>query len=84
MSGNVVSRGANGKSQSSRGKAMLLALGKGLPDQVLPQEKVVENYLHDSSCDDPATRAKLERLCKLSCVHRSCYFFKTIIFVLRT
>ena len=46
---------------------MLLALGKGFPDQVLPQEKVVESYLQDSSCDDPATRAKLERLCKLPC-----------------
>lgn len=59
--------GANGRSQSSRGKAMLLALGKGFPDQVLPQEKVVEGYLQDSNCDDPATRAKLERLCKLPC-----------------
>ncbi|GJN20899.1 hypothetical protein PR202_gb08333 [Eleusine coracana subsp. coracana] len=60
-------KGLNGKSQSPRGKAMLLALGKGLPEQVLPQETVVESYLQDSCCDDPATRAKLERLCKLSC-----------------
>ncbi|PWZ22749.1 Type III polyketide synthase A [Zea mays] len=56
------STGANGKSQGSRGKAMLLALGKGFPDQVLPQEKVAESYLQESSCDDPDTRAKLERL----------------------
>lgn len=61
------STGANGKSQGSRGKAMLLALGKGFPDQVLPQEKVAESYLQESSCDDPATRAKLQRLCKLLC-----------------
>jgi hypothetical protein len=61
------STGANGKSQSSRAKAMLLALGKSFPDQVLPQEKVVESYLQESSCDDPATRAKLQRLCKLLC-----------------
>ena len=51
---------ANGKSQGSRGKAMLLALGKGFPDQVLPQEKVAASYLQESSCDDPDTRAKLE------------------------
>jgi hypothetical protein len=62
------SRGIDGKNKNSRGKAMLLALGKGLPEQVLPQEKVVESYLQDSCCDDPATRAKLERLCKLSCL----------------
>jgi hypothetical protein len=70
MSGSrVVSGGAtNGRKsqqqQGSRSKAMLLALGKGLPGQVLPQEKVVETYLQDSTCDDPVTRAKLERLCK--------------------
>jgi hypothetical protein len=57
------SRGVNGKSQSTRGKAMLLTLGKGLREQVLPQEKVVESYLQDSCCDDPATKAKLQRLC---------------------
>lgn len=61
------STGVNGRSQSSRGKATLLALGKGFPDQVLPQEKVVESYLQESCCNDPATRAKLERLCKLPC-----------------
>ncbi|KAG8092021.1 hypothetical protein GUJ93_ZPchr0012g19842 [Zizania palustris] len=61
-------RGSNGNSHCSRGKAMLLALGKGLPEQVLPQEKLVETYLHDTSCDDPATRAKLERLCKTTTV----------------
>ncbi|KAK3153965.1 hypothetical protein QOZ80_2BG0183950 [Eleusine coracana subsp. coracana] len=61
-------KGLNGKSQSPRGKAMLLALGKGLPEQVLPQETVVESYLQDSCCDDPATRAKLERLCKTTTV----------------
>lgn len=78
------SMGANGKSQSSRGKAMLLALGKGFPDQVLPQEKVVESYLQESCCDDPDTRAKLERLCKLSLFLRSCYFAKSFIFMLRS
>nr|ACG34948.1 hypothetical protein [Zea mays] len=62
------STGANGKSQGSRGKAMLLALGKGFPDQVLPQEKVAESYLQESSCDDPDTRAKLERLCTTTTV----------------
>lgn len=73
------STGANGRSQSSRGKAMLLALGKGFPDQVLPQEKVVESYLQDSSCDDPATRAKLERLCKLFLVSSHLLFCKLVL-----
>lgn len=63
-------RSGNGsRSQCSRGKAMLLALGKGLPEQVLPQEKVVETYLQDTICDDPATRAKLERLCEFCSCH---------------
>nr|ACG43505.1 hypothetical protein [Zea mays] len=62
------STGANGKSQRSRAKAMLFALGKSFPDQVLPQEKVVESYLQESSCDDPATRAKLQRLCTTTTV----------------
>ena len=59
-----ISGGGNGRSHGSGGKAKLLALGKGLPEQVLPQEKLVETYLQDTSCDDPATRAKLERLCE--------------------
>jgi hypothetical protein len=62
--GNISGEG-NGRSHCSGGKAKLLALGKGLPKQVLHQDKVVETYLQDTSCDDPATRAKLERLCEL-------------------
>jgi hypothetical protein len=61
-----ISGESNGRSHGSGGKAKLLALGKGLPEQVLPQDKLVETYLQDTSCDDPATRAKLERLCEFS------------------
>jgi hypothetical protein len=62
--GNIGGEG-NGRSHCSGGKAKLLALGKALPKNVLYQDKFVETYLHGTSCDDPATRAKLERLCEL-------------------
>ncbi|XP_051187211.1 type III polyketide synthase A-like [Lolium perenne] len=65
--GNIGGEG-NGRSHCSGGKAKLLALGKALPKNVLHQDKFVETYLHGTSCDDPATRAKLERLCKSTTV----------------
>jgi hypothetical protein len=62
--GNIAGEG-NGRSHCSGSKAKLLALGKALPKNVLHQDKFVDTYLHGTSCNDPATRAKLERLCEL-------------------
>ncbi|XP_020094790.1 type III polyketide synthase A [Ananas comosus] len=57
-------REESGPGGASRGKATVLALGKAFPDQVLLQEHIVNSYLHNTNCDDAATREKLERLCK--------------------
>ncbi|CAI0553163.1 unnamed protein product [Linum tenue] len=48
------------------GKATLLAIGKAFPSQLIPQECLVEGYIRDTKCDDPAIKEKLERLCMLS------------------
>lgn len=57
-------REESGPGGASRGKATVLALGKAFPGQVLLQEHIVNSYLHNTNCDDAATREKLERLCK--------------------
>ncbi|CAL1392578.1 unnamed protein product [Linum trigynum] len=52
------------------GKATLLAIGKAFPSQLIPQECLVEGYIRDTKCDDPAIKEKLERLCKTTTVKR--------------
>lgn len=56
---------AGGRSDPAnrRSKAAILALGKAFPDQLLLQERLVESHFHDTICDDPAMKEKLERLC---------------------
>ncbi|XP_077236555.1 type III polyketide synthase A-like [Tasmannia lanceolata] len=50
------------------GKATVLALGKAFPNQVIPQEFLVEGYFRDTKCEDSAIKEKLERLCKATTV----------------
>lgn len=61
-------------SQSKRaptpGKATVLALGKALPSQILPQDCLVEGYFRDTKCEDSAIKEKLERLCKRNTFHQ--------------
>ncbi|PKU83392.1 hypothetical protein MA16_Dca016501 [Dendrobium catenatum] len=59
----TVSAGSISDPASQRRKAVILALGKALPDQLLLQESLVENYFRETNCDDPVMREKLERLC---------------------
>jgi Chalcone and stilbene synthases, N-terminal domain len=53
-------------SSSGRKKAMVLALGKAFPDNVLLQENLVDGFLRDTKSEDPVMREKLERLCKFN------------------
>ncbi|KAH0436436.1 hypothetical protein IEQ34_026411 [Dendrobium chrysotoxum] len=66
----TVSAGGVSDPASQRRKAVILALGKALPDQLLLQESLVENYFRETNCDDPVMREKLERLCKNTTVKR--------------
>ncbi|KAJ8565500.1 hypothetical protein K7X08_008076 [Anisodus acutangulus] len=50
------------------GKATILAMGKGFPPQLVPQDRLVEGYIRDTNCQDPAIKEKLERLCKTTTV----------------
>ncbi|KAL2460872.1 Type III polyketide synthase A [Abeliophyllum distichum] len=50
------------------GKATILAIGKALPRQLVPQDRLVEGYFRDTRCDDLAIKEKLERLCKTTTV----------------
>lgn len=50
------------------GKATVLALGKAFPNQVIPQDCLVEGYIRDMKCEDLAIKEKLERLCKTTTV----------------
>ncbi|CAI9765158.1 unnamed protein product [Fraxinus pennsylvanica] len=50
------------------GKATILAIGKALPRQLVPQDRLVEGYIRDTKCDDLAIKEKLERLCKTTTV----------------
>ncbi|KAL4178669.1 hypothetical protein AMTRI_Chr13g116240 [Amborella trichopoda] len=61
---------ANGQNGSDNGfigeqkEATILAVGKAFPEQVIPQECLVEAYFRNTNCQDPVIREKLERLCK--------------------
>lgn len=46
------------------GKATILAMGKALPPQLIPQDCLVEGYMRDTNCKDLRIKEKLERLCK--------------------
>lgn len=46
------------------GKATILAMGKALPPQLVPQDCLVEGYMRDTNCKDLRIKEKLERLCK--------------------
>ncbi|KAG0477856.1 hypothetical protein HPP92_012575 [Vanilla planifolia] len=59
-----------GRRASRPGKAAILALGKAFPDHLLLQENLVDNYFHETNCNDPVLREKLERLCKSTTVKR--------------
>ncbi|CDP09465.1 unnamed protein product [Coffea canephora] len=50
------------------GKATVLSIGKAFPRQVVPQDCLVEGYVRDTKCVDPAIKEKLERLCKTTTV----------------
>ncbi|KAL2234059.1 UNVERIFIED_CONTAM: Type III polyketide synthase A [Sesamum indicum] len=50
------------------GKATILAIGKAFPNQLVPQDFLVEGYIRDTKCDDLAIKEKLERLCKTTTV----------------
>ncbi|KAL9234359.1 hypothetical protein vseg_009239 [Gypsophila vaccaria] len=52
----------------NRGKATVLALGKAFPQQLIPQELLVEGFIRDTNCHDLAVKEKLERLCKTTTV----------------
>jgi Chalcone and stilbene synthases, N-terminal domain len=56
----------NDNSPVASKKAMVLALGKAFPDNVLLQENLVDGFLHDTKSEDPVMREKLERLCKFN------------------
>lgn len=48
------------------GKAVILAIGKAFPHQLVMQEFLVDGYFKNTNCDDPDLKQKLTRLCKLS------------------
>ncbi|KAH0670920.1 hypothetical protein KY290_026359 [Solanum tuberosum] len=50
------------------GKATILAMGKALPPQLVPQDCLVEGYMRDTNCKDLRIKEKLERLCKTTTV----------------
>ncbi|TMW97671.1 hypothetical protein EJD97_005180 [Solanum chilense] len=50
------------------GKATILAIGKALPPQLVPQDCLVEGYMRDTNCKDLRIKEKLERLCKTTTV----------------
>ncbi|XP_055815047.1 type III polyketide synthase A [Solanum dulcamara] len=50
------------------GKATILAMGKALPPQLVPQDCLVEGYMRDTKCKDLRIKEKLERLCKTTTV----------------
>ncbi|XP_043715628.1 type III polyketide synthase A [Telopea speciosissima] len=57
-----------GKRTNMPGKATVLALGKAFPQQLIPQEYLVEGYFRDTKCEDSVMKEKLERLCKTTTV----------------
>lgn len=57
------------------GKATILAIGKALPPQLVPQDCLVEGYMRDTNCKDLRIKEKLERLCKQKIYFYSCYFY---------
>ncbi|KAL3539052.1 hypothetical protein ACH5RR_002418 [Cinchona calisaya] len=50
------------------GKAIILALGKAFPHQLVMQEFLVDGYFRSTNCDDPDLKEKLTRLCKTTTV----------------
>ncbi|KAG9443025.1 hypothetical protein H6P81_018879 [Aristolochia fimbriata] len=50
------------------GKATIMALGKGFPNQLVMQELLVDGYFKSTKCDDPDLKDKLTRLCKTTTV----------------
>ncbi|KAG8080793.1 hypothetical protein GUJ93_ZPchr0007g5499 [Zizania palustris] len=50
------------------GKATILALGHGFPQQLVMQDYVVDGFMRNTNCDDPELKEKLTRLCKTTTV----------------
>lgn len=59
--------------KAGTGKAVILALGKAFPHQLVMQDFLVDGYFRNTNCDDPDLKQKLTRLCNLS-------FFTNILF----
>ncbi|XP_075488660.1 type III polyketide synthase B [Primulina tabacum] len=49
-------------------KAVILAIGKAFPHQLVMQEFLVDGYFKNTNCDDPDLKQKLTRLCKTTTV----------------
>ncbi|KAI3901119.1 hypothetical protein MKW92_009430 [Papaver armeniacum] len=54
--------------KATPGMATILALGKGLPPQLVMQELLVDGYFRNTKCDNPDLKQKLARLCKTTTV----------------
>ncbi|GAB4844306.1 hypothetical protein Ancab_037669 [Ancistrocladus abbreviatus] len=68
MTDNTSNGSAAARRAPTPGKATVLAIGKAFPKQLIPQECLVEGYIRNTRCADPAVKEKLERLCKTTTV----------------
>lgn len=67
--------GQRSKRAPTPGKATVLALGKAFPNQILPQDCLVEGYIRDTKCVDNYVKEKLERLCKFISIYIPHHFY---------
>ncbi|KAM1363127.1 hypothetical protein EV2_028848 [Malus domestica] len=54
--------------KANTGNAMILALGKAFPHQLVMQDFLVDGYFKDTNSEDPVFKQKLARLCKTTTV----------------
>jgi hypothetical protein len=67
------------------GKVTVLAIGRAVPEMMIKNEGLADNFLRDANVDDPIMLAKLRRLCKQRTHHHlrnQCYFRNWRIFAL--